>query len=117
MNACNENYLTTLFHVLTRARLLQFGIVGGAGVAVSQDDVKKPVGNDTLSIHEFADSLQDGLEVVLFGLTTHENVEGLINVFLTLRSLLHVLSNRISINMGNFRIKFSMARNGILAFI
>lgn len=37
------------------------GVVRAAGVAVAQDDVVEPVGDDALGVHQVSDGLQDGL--------------------------------------------------------
>lgn len=52
-----------------------FGVVSGARIAITQDNVVQPVGNDAFCVHQFPDGLQNRLEVVFFGLAPHKYVE------------------------------------------
>jgi len=49
-------------------------------ISVAEDDVMKPVRNDTLGVHQITDCLKNGLEVVLLRFTTQNHVECLIDV-------------------------------------
>lgn len=52
-----------------------FGIVSRAGITIPQNYVVQPIGNNAFCVHQFPDGLQNRFEVVLFGLSPHENVE------------------------------------------
>ena len=52
------------------------------GVAVPQENVVKPVRHGRVRVHQVADALQDGLEVVLLRPTPHQHVQRRVHVAL-----------------------------------
>ena len=50
-------------------------------IAITQNNVMQEVRDDALRVHQLADRLEDGFEVVLLRLATHHDVEGLVDVF------------------------------------
>ena len=51
------------------------GVVRGCGVAVAEDNVVEPLGNDAVGVHQVSNGFQNGFEVVFLGLAAHEDVE------------------------------------------
>ena len=64
------------------------GVVSSARVAVAEDDVVQEIWDDALRVHQLADRLQHRLEVVLFRLSPHHDVEGLVHVLAAARHAL-----------------------------
>ena len=52
----------------------------GVGSAVSEDDVMQPIRHHAGRIHQVADRLQHGFEVVLFWFPSHDDIKGFVHV-------------------------------------
>lgn len=55
-------------------------IMGGPGISVTKNDVMEPVGDNTLGVHQVTNCLQNSLEIILFGFTSQDNIERLVNI-------------------------------------
>lgn len=75
-----------------RSRLLRhLRVVRRSGIAVAQENVVKPLRDDTFGVHQMTDRLQHRLEVVLLRLATHEDVEALVNIVAAGLQRVHVV--------------------------
>jgi hypothetical protein len=81
----------------SRVGIGHFGVVGGARVPVAQNNIVQPIRNHALRVHQLPDRLQHRLEVVLFGLAPHQDVELLVDVFLALVGVVHVVSVLVAV--------------------
>ena len=53
----------------------------------------QPVGYDTVCIHQVSDCLQHGLEIVLFWLSSHDNIECLVYILQYVNRWLDIFIN------------------------
>mmetsp|Transcript_41865 Transcript_41865/g.102161 ORF Transcript_41865/g.102161 Transcript_41865/m.102161 type:complete len:216 (+) Transcript_41865:1962-2609(+) len=54
---------------------VDLGVKGCVGVAVAEQNVVEPRGNDNVGVHEVSDALKYRFEVVFLGLAFHDDVE------------------------------------------
>ena len=68
------------------------GVMGHGGVSVAEQDILDPAGHNALGVHQIPNRFQNRFEIVFFRFSTHDQVEGLVNILSpAVQSFRHVL--------------------------
>ena len=56
------------------------GVMSSIGVTISKDYIDQPIRNNTFCVHQISNRFQDGLEIILFRLSSQYNIESFVRI-------------------------------------